>query len=493
MTYADRIPLTRPAATFAEARAAGIWAPAADTRPCGHTPAQHRHDDGQAADTRTQDRAVRELTAERDAAWQNLAAVERERAELLGTITAAWAALNAAGLQSPTASVADLIGKLAAQRDLARTARYGMQQAWEGLATKLDAARAERDEARADRAKLTRATAALLVDCDELRQLAAMRAGVIDRHAAELAAAGRTIARLRALQEDTDRVLAAYATVTPEPDDDDQDEYDAADVAEVLERGETVRVDSRDVVWRPTEGGQWQHPIYGLRADDELEDEFGPTRLALLLATDDEQDQGDDGTPGSDQARAQDQPDPADLATRWIDAAGIPVIGRDVRAWLDQLGVPVPVGIWPLMAEIRRAVIAAGDAGYDAGRRAQGLRLATWEQQAVDAVRDAVADAWPHLGASVVAEVAVRAIIDANLAGAGGRCPSCGATYLRTMPAGADQRCWTCSTADQTGGLDEPAATLAQIAAEAAQHQAAALADMSPAYPASNPANTREG
>lgn len=79
---------------------------------------------------------------------------------------------------------------------------------------------------------------------------------------------------------------------------------------------------------------------------------------------------------GSGPARAQGSPDQVAQATRWIDAAAIPVIDRDVRAWLDRLGVPVPAGIWPLMTEIRRAVIAAGDAGYAAGRaqdgRAQG-------------------------------------------------------------------------------------------------------------------------
>ena len=40
---------------------------------------------------------------------------------------------------------------------------------------------------------------------------------------------------------------------------------------------------------------------------------------------------------------------------------------------------------------------------------------------------------------------------------AGGRCPSCGATYPRRIPVGEDQRCWTCATADQTG--IEPAVT----------------------------------
>ncbi|WP_229401935.1 hypothetical protein [Micromonospora okii] len=66
------------------ARVAGIFAPAG----CGHTDQQHRDHAGQAADDRSQDRAVRELEAERDQArraaadhrvtadyWQGMAAI----------------------------------------------------------------------------------------------------------------------------------------------------------------------------------------------------------------------------------------------------------------------------------------------------------------------------------------------------------------------------------------------------------------------------------
>lgn len=61
-------------------------------------------------------------------------------------------------------------------------------------------------------------------------------------------------------------------------------------------------------------------------------------------------------------------PDSVEQADRWVRAAGLPMTDNDVRAWLDGLGVPVPVGIRPLMSAVLGFVIAAGDAGYEAGR-----------------------------------------------------------------------------------------------------------------------------
>lgn len=55
-------------------------------------------------------------------------------------------------------------------------------------------------------------------------------------------------------------------------------------------------------------------------------------------------------------------------ADRWMVASGIPRSDEGVAAWLAYLGVPVPVGIRPLMAAIRTAVIAAGDEAYAQGR-----------------------------------------------------------------------------------------------------------------------------
>lgn len=64
--------------------------------------------------------------------------------------------------------------------------------------------------------------------------------------------------------------------------------------------------------------------------------------------------------------------DKVDSAVRWMTASGIPPQTPDaIRAWLDRLGVPVPVGIYALMGEIQRAVIAAGDAAYQVGLAAR--------------------------------------------------------------------------------------------------------------------------
>ncbi|MCX4470479.1 hypothetical protein OOK41_09185 [Micromonospora sp. NBC_01655] len=132
--YADRTPL-RPT-DFRSARTAGVFAPPSPA-PTDADRIEAERDDLRIqlhraeAETRSCDRAVRELTAERDRArettqrcWGIVKAVAAERDEALDTISQAWAALNAAGLQSPTASVADLIRQLAAERDQARDTGY---------------------------------------------------------------------------------------------------------------------------------------------------------------------------------------------------------------------------------------------------------------------------------------------------------------------------------------------------------------------------------
>mgnify|MGYP002350404199 CR=1 FL=1 len=101
-------------------------------------------------------------------------------------------------------------------------------------------------------------------------------------------------------------------------------------------------------------------------------------------------------------------------------------------------------------------VIPRSSAGLgSAAPRAQGIRPAAWEQHATNAISAALSQTWDWSDGSVmparIAEVAVRAIVDAGLAGPGGRCPTCGETYPRTMPAGEDQRCWTCSTQEVVG------------------------------------------
>ncbi|MGC5033054.1 hypothetical protein [Micromonospora sp. DT229] len=98
---------------------------------------------------------------------------------------------------------------------------------------------------------------------------------------------------------------------------------------------------------------------------------------------------------------------------------------------------------------------------------AQEIRPADWEQQAIDAVQAALADAWGHLTEDPVhteqiAITAVRAVIDAGLAGAGGRCRQCGQTFPRTLPADQDPLCWTCET-EQQDGLPEVLAVASSV------------------------------
>ncbi|MCX4474833.1 hypothetical protein OOK41_31730 [Micromonospora sp. NBC_01655] len=142
MTYADRIPLIRPADALRQARTAGIFAPDRPA-PTDADRIEAERDDlriqlgREQAETRNMVRDRDEVIRERDEArracddahatadyWQGIVTtVCGERDEALGTISQAWAALNAAGLASPTASVAELIGQLTAERDEARRER----------------------------------------------------------------------------------------------------------------------------------------------------------------------------------------------------------------------------------------------------------------------------------------------------------------------------------------------------------------------------------
>ncbi|MBM0275347.1 hypothetical protein [Micromonospora tarensis] len=67
-TLSDRIPLTRPVSTTRERLT--------DARTCGHTPEQHRHTDGQAADDASHDRAMRKVIAQLKQARFDLAAAQ---------------------------------------------------------------------------------------------------------------------------------------------------------------------------------------------------------------------------------------------------------------------------------------------------------------------------------------------------------------------------------------------------------------------------------
>ncbi|EEP73522.1 hypothetical protein MCAG_03849 [Micromonospora sp. ATCC 39149] len=96
------------------------------------------------------------------------------------------------------------------------------------------------------------------------------------------------------------------------------------------------------------------------------------------------------------------------------------------------------------------------------GDRAQGIRPADWEQRAADVIADDLIQ-WGYPAANPmctrIAASAVRALIDAGLAGPGGRCRKCGDTYPRTLPAGQDPLCWTCDSEEVVGLPECPATT----------------------------------
>ncbi|MCX4468741.1 hypothetical protein OOK41_00145 [Micromonospora sp. NBC_01655] len=173
MTYADRIPLIRPADALRQARTAGIFAPDRPA-PTDADRIEAERDDlriqlgREQAETRNMVRDRDEVIRERDEArracddatadyWQGIVTtVCGERDEALGTISQAWAALNAAGLASPTASVAELIGQLTAERDEARRERDKLDA--EGHQEVEDAARRRASTARNRRQGATSAS-----------------------------------------------------------------------------------------------------------------------------------------------------------------------------------------------------------------------------------------------------------------------------------------------------------------------------------------------
>lgn len=55
----------------------------------------------------------------------------------------------------------------------------------------------------------------------------------------------------------------------------------------------------------------------------------------------------------------------------------------------------------------------------------------------------------------------------------GGRCPSCGAAYPRTIPADQDQRCWTCWLANEP---TKPGGVMTPLELDAIRQQAARYA-----------------
>ncbi|MEV6800541.1 hypothetical protein AB0M91_19670 [Micromonospora rifamycinica] len=446
---------------------------------------------------------IRDLEALCDRLTATVAGADTERDQALAQITDAWAALNAAGYAHPVASVADLIRQCAADRDAAVSQLNHTRTTAHDLEVDRDDLRIQLHRAEAEARAMVRDRNAVIVERDQARaQLAAARA---DTH--------RDIARQIRILVDDPTVLRWWLD-TCDPTPTGYAEL-LGHLAEKIGRGDDAqapgsapaRVQGDDP--EPPPGAV---PVTQAEQIDLLGGALDATRrdLARVAAALTREEQGHAET-------AADRDQVQEMADRL--AAGL---GAVVRTMVEHghPGEPCLRSGWVRVSEVNGWQQLLGE--YTAlaeGRAPESIRPADWEQRAITAARDALAGTWRTIAAIAVAEVAVRAIIDAGLAGAGGRCAGCGATTPRT-PRAAGSLCWTCATEDQTG-LAEPdpaalaehqpavarvldgiradrAATLAQIERDAAQHQAAVLAgtvqdEMTPAYPATSPANTREG
>ncbi|MFI2667904.1 hypothetical protein [Micromonospora carbonacea] len=398
-----------------------------EVRACGHTEQQHRHLDA----TRDLTADLEHTRAELGQARSATTAAEREHGEALAVITDVWAALNAAGTTGP-GSPADHIRQLTADRDRLRrilaAARDGVELAV-GALSSVDGTPGQTAAERADSA--------------------AESTGEGD---------GATDAHRGAEGAD-----------------------DSVRLADALEHAESARIDVDGDLWRPAPGGQWT--LSGTRHvtldEDVLEHMHGPTRPVVIVdiwldEQDDEQDQ--DAPPlGSGPDRAQGQQAGYEVVVTRLhhDNRGALQSGDTVvSAVVDAVDA---VTATDALALVQRALGAP-----------EPIRPADWEQHAVDAARDALSSTWRTLAASAVAEVAVRAIIDAGLAGA----------VLEDLDAEPDPAALDEHRDTVTRILDDVrtgrSATLAQIARDAALLDAALRADpdadhMTPAYPATSP------
>ncbi|WKU07990.1 hypothetical protein [Micromonospora sp. HUAS LYJ1] len=256
---------------------------------------------------------------------------------------------------------------------------------------------------------------------------------------------GRAESEARAMVRDRDAAL----------DERNQARRERDTLAARLEHAETARIDVDGDLWRPAPDAQWT--LSGDRTvrldEDVLEHLHGPTRPVLIIDNGPQDDEPAPApSPGSGPARVQGSPDPRHVAR----------IDRTGRVWFSaENGWWRGAGTCHLSTSAETLERLHGptvEAVVVPASAPEPLRPADWEQRAIDAVREALEAPWSVLGTGRASEIAVRAIIDAGLAGPGGRCPRCGSTYPRTLPPGEDARCWTCATEDQTG-LDEPANT----------------------------------
>ncbi|MEU5549222.1 hypothetical protein ABZ738_05585 [Micromonospora sp. NPDC047793] len=353
---------------------------------------------------------------ERDQLDARAARAEQERDEALATLTDVWHALNASGATGP-ATAADHITRLAAARDAAQTdaAQWGARAAQH-----------------AEHRSLTRANMELTVEVAQLRHEVTRLQQQRDRLVTEaVITAGRAWrASLAGLMDDT----------TPEEDAlcDALDTYDAAEETSTTD-AETPAVPEARVL-AAMESLGWE------------DDRTNTAHPRALYDT------------AEDAIRAADAVAPVPLAPAQepnLDEAGYEIVARQlhhgdrgqlVSGHVVASAVSARMTLGEALDELRRIIGPAAD---------EPIRPADWEQQAIDAVQAALAAAWGHLAEDPVhteqiAITAVRAVIDAGLAGAGGRCRQCGATYPRTLPAGQDPLCWTCDTGDQSDP-DQPA------------------------------------
>ncbi|SCL21648.1 hypothetical protein [Micromonospora inyonensis] len=166
----------------------------------------------------------------------------------------------------------------------------------------------------------------------EIEQLTAERdqaRATIASQAEQLRRNGTLLCRLRDLDEQRDRAWAEHDTLG-RSDDLTTDDVDA--LAQAIEKADSVRIDARDLIWRPAPDGGWQHPTYGVISEHAL-DALGPNRAVLLVDID--ADDSDMGSPpanwrlnpnedqgaalGSPPARAQDPADITDPLTAALD------------------------------------------------------------------------------------------------------------------------------------------------------------------------------
>lgn len=442
-----------------------------EVRACGHTEQQHRHLDATrdlAADLEHTRAQLNQVRAERDEAlsrldldaWDRITAelgqARRSADDMAGDLSRTWDALTRAGL-TPTAGPAELVDQLTAELGQARSATTAAEREHgEALGVITDVWAALNAAGTTGSGSPADHIQRLTADRDRLRRaLDAARDGVelIDR---ALSSVDGAPAQTAAERTDSPAGRTGQGDGATDAHRGAEGADDSVRLADALEHAESARIDVDGDLWRPAPGGQWT--LSGTRHvtldEDVLEHMHGPTRPVLIVDIWlDEQDEQDQDAPlGSGPDRAQGQ------------QAGYEVVvtrlHHDNRSALQSGDTVVSAVVDAVDAVTATDALAQVQQALDAP---EPIRPADWERKAIGVVREALDADWAVLGTGRAAEIAVRAIIDAGLAGPGGRCPACGSTYPRTVPAGQDPRCWTCSTEPDPAELDEHRDTVARV------------------------------